>query len=205
MDMRKKCLILLLVFFGTFFIGYDYYSKNLDAASIAYQAGGNVTARINMAPTGISGPNIGLQKGDKIYIGVDNPKDNTPLGWQLVNYMSGYDYYKTTAGSSTYNFVQDTPISGWYSLSTTDVGKDHSLASWTYPDWITPVNATRMAGVLDILNKSLVANPLVTYRNLTIARNGLLTNTAHSTEVRLGVNIRDTYNGKFACLVGFEE
>ena len=203
--MRKKCLVLILVFFGTFFIGYDYYHKKLNAASIAYHAGGNITARINMAPTGISGPNIGLQKGDKIYIGVDNPKDNTPLGWQLVNYMSGYDYYKTTPGGSTYNFVQDTPISGWYSLSTKDIGKDHSLASWTYPDWITPVNSTRLAGVLDTLNRSLVANPLVTYRNLTIARNGLLASTGHSTEVRLGVNIRDTYNGKIAYLVGFEE
>ncbi len=204
MVMWKKLCILAITLIGLFSGVYVYNNFSMKASG-GYSAGGNVTGRVNIAPIGISGPNIGLQKGDKIYIGVDNPKDNTPLGWQLVNYMSGYDYYKTTAGSGTYNFVQDTPISGWYSLSTTDVGKDHSLASWTYPDWITPVNATRMAGVLDILNRSLVANPLVTYRNLTIARNGLLTNTVYSTEVRLGVNIRDTYNGKIAYLVGFEE
>ena len=203
--MWKKLLTLLITLTGVISVGYAYYNKSLTAAARNYQAGGNIFARINMAPSGVSGPNIGLQKGDKIYLGVNNPKDNTPLGWQLVNYMSNYDYYKTTPNGSTNSFVQDTPISGWYSLSTTDIGKDHALDSWTYPNWLTPISSTRLAGVLDALNASLSGNPLVTYRNLTFARNGLLASSATSTEVRLGVNIRDSYHGKIAYLVGLEE
>lgn len=206
MFMWKRMVITCIALFGVLSAGYAYYNMNLQAANRIYMAGGNITARINIAPNGISGGSIGLQKGDKLYIGVDNPKDQTPLGWQLVNYMSNYQYYKTTPnGNGTNSFAADTPISGWYSLSTADIGKDHALDSWTYPDWLAPVYTTRLVSVLDNLNNTLAGNPLVTYRNLTIAYNVLLTNTTSAAQIRLGSNIRDSYNGKIAYFVGIDE
>ena len=70
MFMWKRIVITCIALFGVLSAGYAYYNMNLQAANRIYMAGGNITARINIAPNGISGGSIGLQKGDKLSLTV---------------------------------------------------------------------------------------------------------------------------------------
>ena len=85
-DMWKRLIIICLALIGTFSVGYAYYNVNMNASGATYASGGNVTGRINMSPNGISGSNIGIQKGDKFYSGIKNPKNNEDLGFMLILY-----------------------------------------------------------------------------------------------------------------------
>ena len=86
MDMLKKLLIALIALTGTFTVGYAYYNGNLGASTNSYHAGGDVVGRINIAPANFTnvGSNIGLKKGDKVYIDVKNPSNNSDMIMQLV-------------------------------------------------------------------------------------------------------------------------
>ena len=202
--MLKKILILFIAFIGTFSVGYAYYNLSLNAANPLYQGGGNVTGRIHQAPSNITGNNIGFQKGDKVYIGVTNPKDGGPLGWQLIHHVKNYEYYKTTPnGNGTNDFVKDKPISAWFSMSTDDIGSTNILDSWSSTNWIIPLKQTKLAGYIDQLNTNLINNKLVTYRDLTASRDKLITSTEASEIVRLGTDIRDSYNGKISFISGY--
>ena len=166
--MLKKILILFIAFIGTFSVGYAFYNVN----------------------SNITGNNIGFQKGDKVYIGVTNPKDGGPLGWQLIHHVKNYEYYKTTPnGNGTNDFVKDKPISAWFSMSTDDIGSTNILDSWSSTNWIIPLKQTKLAGYIDQLNTNLINNKLVTYRDLTASRDKLITSTEASEIVRLGTDI----------------
>ena len=66
--MWKKLIVIILSFLGTVSVGYAFYQYHMAAAGNAYQSGGKITGRINKAPSGISGANIGIRKGDKFLL-----------------------------------------------------------------------------------------------------------------------------------------
>lgn len=112
-SMWKKLVIVLCALFGTFSIAYGYYNYSLNAANKSYSVGGNVTGRINMAPSGIAGTHIGLQEGDHVLIGGNNPESGNPLSFQLLVFDQNYTDYDNT---DTVNIMR-TPISNWLTVS----------------------------------------------------------------------------------------
>ena len=206
MLMWKKLIIILFALAGTVTAGIAYYNAKMAAASGSYLSGGNVVGRIHQAPSGISGSKIGLQKGDKVFIGVNNPKDGTPLGWQLIYYDNNYEYYLTTPNSGgTNDVIISKPISGWFSASTEDIGSMNSMDAWTYPGSYAPVTEGKYISILNSLNSTLSGNPLVTYRDLTVSYKAAGMSISPAQRVRLIANIADAYYGKIAFLPGSYE
>ena len=119
--MWKKLLVLILALVGTFSVGYAYYSTSLNAAQTSYLAGGAVSGRINKAPSNISGTNIGLQKGDKFYIGATNPKDGSDLGFVVLLKNEDYTDYVTPATTTPIEYGD--PLTGWFVMSTESIAE----------------------------------------------------------------------------------
>ncbi|MCI9312756.1 MAG: hypothetical protein HFE68_05260 [Erysipelotrichaceae bacterium] len=113
--MWKRALISIMAMVGCLLAGVLYSDKIQDemikAANPTYRVGGNVTGRVNMAPSGISGSHIGLQEGDHVIIGGTYPISGNPLSFQLLVYDRNYTDYNNT---DTIN-VTRTPISNWLS------------------------------------------------------------------------------------------
>ena len=84
--MWKRIMIALISLVGSVSIGYAYFNLNMDAASKAYQAGGNINGLINLPPSGVNG-GMQWQKGDKIKLGFKN-SSNDYINWTLFyNHM----------------------------------------------------------------------------------------------------------------------
>ncbi|MCI9293552.1 MAG: hypothetical protein HFF01_09290 [Erysipelotrichaceae bacterium] len=107
--MWKRILIVFIALFGTLSVGYAFYNAEMKASNQSYQVGGEVRGRVNMAPKGISGKHIGLQAGDHVMIGGDNPYTGKPLSFQLLLYDENYTDYNNT---DVINVVRE-PISSW--------------------------------------------------------------------------------------------
>ena len=126
MIMWKKLLITFIAFIGVCSVGYAYYNEKMNAAGTIYNAGGNVIGRVNMAPNGVSGANIGLQKGDKIYTGINNPSDNTDLGMMLIALDENYIYYNVTLPNT---ISSGPPLTGWFSMATSSIANVSPISS----------------------------------------------------------------------------
>ncbi|NBJ65398.1 hypothetical protein D5266_09450, partial [bacterium c-19] len=113
MGMWKKLLIVLVALLGVLSGAYAYYNVNMNAANTTYNIGGNITGRVNMAPNGISGSNIGMQIGDHVVISESNPYTGNPLSFQLLWYDRDYTDYDNTFSIN----VVRTPISSWFTAS----------------------------------------------------------------------------------------
>lgn len=124
--MWKRILIFMIGLVGTFSIvfAFDY---GLFATG-SYQSGGNVTGRVNIAPNGVSGSNIGLQLGDRVMMGAKYSINQAPLSWQLIEKHSYSDYGcltntddpNTAKYNALYNKCNNPVITAWKS-ATTDV------------------------------------------------------------------------------------
>lgn len=121
--MWKKVLIGIVALVGTFSIAYAY-NMEMKANNSLYAVGNDLTGRINIAPSGINGSHIGMQKGDRIYLGVKNTNsDDDNLGFQLIYYDTNYtDYLSDVSGATV-----DPAISAWYSFSTESLGKSEII------------------------------------------------------------------------------
>lgn len=130
--MWKKICVISLTLLGMLSISKSYVNYQTDAAGNAYSVGGNLTGRINIAPSGLTGSSYGLRKGDKLYVGIENPMNNSPLSFQLIEFHSNYTDYDTNIinevdsnGNITCNGYNctlksapsNTPVSAWLSLA----------------------------------------------------------------------------------------
>ena len=121
--MLKRICVIIFMLFSVLSIGYAYYNAEMKAASVTFSAGGSVTGRINKAPAGLSNNEYGLRKGDKIFVGLDNPMNNSDLGLMLIHYNENYTDYKLNPGDMTNPILSDSPISGWFVMSTSSIAK----------------------------------------------------------------------------------
>ena len=115
--MLKRVFVVIFILFSVLTIGYAYYNVEMKAASVTYHVGGNVTGRINMATSSITGSHIGLQSGDHIMIGGDNNYTGNPLSFQFLFYDENYTDYNNT---DVINVVRE-PISNWVAISDNSV------------------------------------------------------------------------------------
>ena len=129
--MFKKSMILFICLLSSLSISYMYFKNdnhNLNASTNKYNVGGTVTGRVNMAPSSITGDHIGLQAGDRIMVGGDNPYTGNPLSFQLFVYEENYTDYDNT---DVINEVRK-PISAWWSSVTEAVDAPFSLKDNDY-------------------------------------------------------------------------
>ena len=170
--MWKKLFMMVGLLILTVSVGCAYYNFNLFAAN-PYQAGGAVTGRVNIAPSGLTGAgsNIGMQKGDKVYVGGTNPYTNNPLGWQLLKDAQNYPTYNVTITAGSLAMIRDLNItmtqsgttSAWYTMSTESIEKKNvfNVAEPTYFS-IPAGNAKALRGMRDASQH----NPYLTINNM---------------------------------------
>ena len=123
--MWRKALIAVVCLLSSLSVAYVYSkdnNNNLSASTNKYNVGGTVTGRVNMAPNGITGDHIGLQAGDHVMIGGNNPYTGNPLSFQLLLYDENYTDYNNT---DVINEVRD-PISSWLTASDEVICDDFS-------------------------------------------------------------------------------
>ena len=120
--MWKKILIGCVMILTASSLAYAYCSQELNAATSIYHAGGNVTGRVNIAPSEITASTIGMQKGDKILMGTRNPLYNTPITWILLKSERYNDYGCTTAGSYC---NKSSYVNGWFSMTTQEIANTY--------------------------------------------------------------------------------
>jgi len=137
--MFKKSMILFICLLSSLSISYMYFKNdnhNLNASTNKYNVGGTVTGRVNMAPkddkgTALTGNHFGLQAGDHVMIGGNNPYTGNPLSFQLLLYDENYTDYNNT---DVINEVRD-PISSWLTASDEEVTEaffDKKTASFNH-------------------------------------------------------------------------
>lgn len=90
--MLKRICTVLFTLCSVLSIGHVYYSIEMKAASIIYNAGGIVTGRINMSPSNFNVNNLEFQKGDRVLLGTINPELGEPIAVQLID-QSTYSNY----------------------------------------------------------------------------------------------------------------
>lgn len=135
--MLKRICAVIFMLFSVLSLGYACYNAEMKAASVTFNAGGNVTGRINKAPAGLSNNEYGLRKGDKIVVGLDNPMNNSDLGFMLIHYNENYTDYKLNPGDMTNPILSDSPISGWYVMSTSSIANIAPFNSNSQFDTVT--------------------------------------------------------------------
>ncbi len=135
--MLKRICAVIFMLFSVLSLGYACYNAEMKAASVTFNAGGNVTGRINKAPAGLSNNEYGLRKGDKIVVGLDNPMNNSDLGLMLIHYNENYTDYKLNPGDMTNPILSDSPISGWYVMSTSSIANIAPFNSNSQFDTVT--------------------------------------------------------------------
>lgn len=139
--MKKKLWISMFAFICI--ICSIFIVSNHIHASTSYKAGGNVSGRVNIAPsnTNFSGDNIGLQKGDKILMGTKsspttgstsdaNMYQNEPIAWQLLRSLpySSYGCISTVDDLSAYangnkTCTNTTLNDNWFAMTTKAIDK----------------------------------------------------------------------------------
>ncbi len=119
--MWRKTLIGCVMLLTASSLAYVYCSQELNAATSTYQAGGNVTGRINLAPNNLTGENIGIKKGDKFYVGAKNPKNGKDLGFIAIIYNENYTDYITPVRTTP--VVYGNSLSGWFTMSTDSIAE----------------------------------------------------------------------------------
>ena len=133
--MFKKSLILFICLLSSLSVSYMYFKNdnhNLNASTNKYNVGGTVTGRVNMAPkddkgTVLTGNHFGLQAGDHVMIGGDNPYTGNPLSFQLLLYDENYTDYNNT---DVINEVRE-PIANWLTASDEEVTGPYNLVCGT--------------------------------------------------------------------------
>ena len=131
MGMWKKLLIALIALTGTFTVGYAYYNLNLNAAGTKYQVPANATVKLGekgLFPNGHSGD---MAKGDKVYIGSDNPNTGTPLSFMLL-VKETYNTYLPVFDSSD-NVTLDTTqpyVTGWFAMGNESIKETSFFSSF---------------------------------------------------------------------------
>lgn len=173
----SKLIIAGIALVGSFSVVYAMNTEMKATNASPYTAGGNVTGRVNKAPSGITGPNIGMQKGDKILMGTENPDTNSPLIWQLMHKRTYTDY--ASECTVVPNVVCNNPaITSWYSMTPESLGSVSSglTTSSFYVNLASTVKVADYAStdiytIIENLNSSIRSNPgdvaLLTYRDLT--------------------------------------
>lgn len=129
--MWKKMGVIFLSFMATVSVVYAM-NKELfaDANRGVYQAGGSINGRIHMAPDGLSGSNIGLQKGDKVFAGLSG--DKLDYSFQLIKNIQDVN-----ALASGYNLTQRTIAEGGSEWSNSNVPNYIIQAGSNEKAWIT--------------------------------------------------------------------
>lgn len=135
--MLKRICAVIFMLFSVLSLGYACYNAEMKAASVTFNAGGNVTGRINKAPAGLSNNEYGLRKGDKIVVGLDNPMDTSDFGLMLIHYDENYTDYKLNPGDMSNPILSDSPISGWYVMSTSSIANIAPFNSNSQFDTVT--------------------------------------------------------------------
>lgn len=91
--MWKRVMVACLAILGTVYICTAYYNSKINATQNSYQAGGRVSGRVNIPPSGINNYQIGMKKGDKFMMGINNPYyTDEPLSFQLIEQKTYTDY-----------------------------------------------------------------------------------------------------------------
>jgi len=122
MNVLKKTLMGVLTLFSVLSIGYAYENFKMNAATAGtYLAGGNVYGRVNKSPTNLLVMNSGMQKGDKLDLGLKN-ENNVDLPFQLIYKLNDYTQYTINGVRGSYSFPTSTPISSWISAATIPYG-----------------------------------------------------------------------------------
>ena len=91
--MWKRAMVACLAILGTLYICTTYYNSKINATQNSYQAGGHISGRVNIPPSDIKNYQIGMKKGDKIMMGINNPYyTDEPLSFQLIRQETYNDY-----------------------------------------------------------------------------------------------------------------
>lgn len=138
--MWRKLLFSIVTVVITFSIAYAYYDHSLSAATSSYHAGGNVTGRINKAPSNLSVNQVEFQKGDRILLGTMNPEYNEPISLQLIEEAT-YTSYNCPVYDST--CTQPQPITSWLAITMKPIG--HTTTGITTSDYINNGDGTSYA------------------------------------------------------------
>ncbi len=156
-----------------FSVAYAFYNGRLNASTPSYHAGGNVTGRINKAPSNLNVKNLEFQKGDRVLLGTMNPELGEPIAVQLID-QSTYSNYNCP--TYTVACTQSKEITSWLSLTTKAIAhsttgidlSDFSLdtvfeSGTSYADF----TSSYLSQDIDSLNSTINVNDLkiLTYPN----------------------------------------
>lgn len=153
-----------------FSVAYAFYNGRLNASTPSYHAGGNVTGRINKAPSNLNVKNLEFQKGDRVLLGTMNPETNNSIALQLVEETT---YRSYNCPTYTANCSQTTPITSWSANTTEAIA--HPNTGIEKSDFITvagsysyaPYTVSNLYQVMNDFNASLISadRKVLTYRN----------------------------------------
>ena len=107
-----------MFFIMNLIFGISFFNHRMNAA-ISDHAGGNVTARVNLAPANLSVNHAVFQKGDRILLGTINPESGEPIALQLLK-KSTYTSYNCPSHTATCS--QSVPITAWFANTTEAIG-----------------------------------------------------------------------------------
>ena len=169
----KKLIVVLMMVVIAVSVGHAYYNYSLRAADSTYNAGGNITGRINKMPSGLTSTTSSLQKGDKILMNIDNAYASDKLGWQLLSYQTYTDYGCTTKTTCTgkpqisaWLAMSDKPIAKTNAVDSINVFEKGSRGPWYTLDFTKTKMYPSLTNLNNKLSASAVDNQLIVYRNL---------------------------------------
>ena len=114
--MRKILLVLMLII-SAVSVGVAYSNDSLYASGSAYQVSASTTAKLGEKGIYPDGNTGNMVKGDKVYVGTDNPYNNSPLSFILMA-KETYNTYLPVFDSAD-NVTLDTSqpfITGWFAM-----------------------------------------------------------------------------------------
>ena len=147
--MWKRLTIITMMLFCVFSVGFVYDYLELSASGISYQLPSSTTMKLGekgILPNGSTGSMV---KGDKVYVGSENPNTGNPLSFILLA-QETYNTYLPIFDSSG-NVTLDTTqpfVTGWFAMGNESI-KEIPFFS-TFPSLLRVVSPRgRMAGVVE--------------------------------------------------------
>lgn len=80
----KKIILLFILIISTISVGIVCFNSSLYASGSAYQISASTTAKLGEKGIYPDGNTGNMVKGDKVYVGTDNPYNNSPLSFILM-------------------------------------------------------------------------------------------------------------------------
>lgn len=141
--MWKRFLVIIIALVGTFSVVYTFHQE-LFAETSPYAIGGEITGRVNQAPSNLTvadgATNIGIQQYDVIQMNTYNSYANKPFAWKLIR-QATYTNYSGNGCTPSIDTVCNNPaITAWFALSNDPI--DYLNPGGELSDFVPIPNAT---------------------------------------------------------------